>query len=132
MTTTMTNPYSSLHIHPITSPKQAALEGKDSGAGKAYAKQGKGFCFVTKLTADPATTAAVIEIQYMDEMKLYGKPPTRATIIRRALRVYTRQLIQAKRAGLSQILELERSELRKLVSRRSAVAAPAMEVAPCL
>jgi hypothetical protein len=54
----------------------------------------------------------------MDEMKLHGKPPTRATIIRRALRLYTRQIIQAKRAGLTQILEMERKELLKLVSKR--------------
>lgn len=118
-TTTDTNPHSSLHIPSTISPnKQAALSGNDSGTGKAYARRNKQHRFVTKLTVDPATSEALITVQYLDEFLLNGKPPTRATLIRRALRLYTRQILQAKKAGRTQVLELERIELKKLTSNR--------------
>ena len=121
ITPTEAPPVDSLQI-PSTTPvrKQAALEGKDCGAGKAYAKRSTGNRFVTKLTVDPITNLALIEIQYMDELQPEGRQLTRATIIRRALRLYTRQLLRAKKDGMTQILELERAELLKLVTGHKA------------
>jgi hypothetical protein len=136
-TTTDTNPFNSLRIPSGKSEtpssdlkKHAALFGKDSASGKAYAKQSKQNRFVTKLSVDPATCEALIDVQYLTELQLNGKQPTRTTIIRRALRLYTRQILQAKKDGRTQILELERIELKKLTSNRQA--APLGEVAPCL
>lgn len=120
--TTTTNPYSSLRIPSTISPnKQAALAGQDSSTGKAYAQRNKKHRFITKLSVDPATSEAMVEVQYLTEFLLNGKLPTRTTIIRRALRLYTRQILQAKSAGRTQLLELERIELQKLTSNRKPV-----------
>ena len=137
-TTTQNAPLHSLRINPaapsearaIELKKETALYGQDSSTGKAYAKRNKENRFTTNLSVDPATSEALIVVQYMEELLLNGRQPTRTTIIRRALRLYTRQLIQAKKAGLTQILDMERSELLRMVSNRQP--APVMEAAPCL
>ena len=129
-TTTSTKPYSSLRIPSTVSPKkQAALAGQDSSTGKAYAKRDKQLRFVAKLAVDPVTSEALVHVQYLSEFLLNGKPPTRTTIIRRALRLYTRQILQAKKAGRTEILELERIELQKMTSTRQS--APLMDTSPC-
>lgn len=129
-TTTNNNSLSSLRIPTTTSPqKQAALAGNDTGTGKAYAKRNKQHRFVTKLSVDPVTSEALVNVQYLPEFLLNGKQPTRTTIIRRALRLYTRQILQAKKAGRTEILELERIELQKLTSNRQP--ATLGEVSPC-
>jgi hypothetical protein len=130
MTTTTANPFASTKIPATISPqKQAALDCSDSSTGKAYAKRSKQNRFVTKITVDPMTSLALIEVQYMDDLQPDGKQLTRATIIRRALRLYTRQIIQAKKSGMTQILALERTELMKLVNNRKSTAPE--ETSPC-
>jgi hypothetical protein len=123
MTATTAHPFASLRIPTTISPqKQAALDCNDSSTGKAYAKHSKQNRFVSKITVDPVTSLALIDVQYMAELQPDGKLLTRATIIRRALRLYTRQIIQAKKSGRTQILALERDELMKLVNYRKPAA----------
>jgi hypothetical protein len=134
--TTTTTPFASLRIpSPIAGipaielKKQAALDCNDTSTGKAYAKRSKQNRFVTKITVDPVTNLAMIDVQYMDDLQPDGKQLTRATIIRRALRLYTRQILQAKKSGRTEILALERTELMKLVNNRKPEALG--NVSPC-
>lgn len=114
-------PFASLKIPTdISLEKQAALDAMDTSTGKAYAKRSKLNRFVTKLTVDPETNRDLIELQYMDEIQPTGKRLTRATIIRRAIRLYTRQIIQAKKSSMTRLLADERVELMKLVNNRKA------------
>ena len=118
-----TNHFASLKIPVPTSPEmQAALDCSDSSTGKAYAKRSQQNRFVTKLSVDPETNFGLIELQYMDDLQPNGKPLARATIIRRAIRLYTSQLIQAKRSGTTRLLATERAELMKLVNNRKSAA----------
>ena len=103
----------------VTADYQTALSRQGTSTGKAYAKRNKDFRFAIHLCVDPASNHALIATQFLPALQpATGKQLTRATLIRRAIRLYCQQMLQASRGGLTAVLESERNELLKMVNNR--------------
>jgi hypothetical protein len=122
----------SLKITPTSHEQlQDVMKRNDSSTGKAYAKGGKDFRFVTKLSLDPETNRDLIAVQYLNDLKTAsGNRITRTTIIRRAVRLYTQQLLQAHRGGVARILDSEKATLLSMARNRKPSTITGLDVDP--
>lgn len=100
-------------INAITTTTTAAAT-TPKAKGIIYARRIPSGRYVTVITVDPQTNRDLKEVQAIPEFQIRGKELSRATLIRRAIRIYTNQVVKAKMSRNAATIAREAAELRLL------------------